>query len=172
MDVKFGDVLAGGAGRPRKPEHHRIVDRLPPASRSSARVAVRAGGILPRQRRQRRPGLRPGYPHHGDRARRPAGRQRKNGLVPRMHRLFVPESLKRQRNFDAERSLDLRRPAMRYAAAMLQHLRSNYAAKIAADAPRPMRSAIHIVYFNNLDNRLGDQPRFLMLRPCCSKAAA
>ena len=31
MDVKFGDVLAGRAGRPRKPQHHRIVDRLPAA---------------------------------------------------------------------------------------------------------------------------------------------
>ena len=27
MDVKLRDVLAGGAGRSRKPQHHRIVDR-------------------------------------------------------------------------------------------------------------------------------------------------
>ena len=48
MDMKFRDVLAGRAGRPWKPQHHRIVDRLPlgdPAS--SARVAIRGGGILP-----------------------------------------------------------------------------------------------------------------------------
>ena len=29
MDVKFRDILAGRTGRARKPQRHRIVDRLP-----------------------------------------------------------------------------------------------------------------------------------------------
>ena len=47
MDVKFRDIFAGCAGRPRKPKHHRIVDRLPATSRNSARVAIRGIGIFP-----------------------------------------------------------------------------------------------------------------------------
>src|SRR5207244_6902678 len=43
-------------------------------------------------------GLRTTDAHQGDRARWPARRQCKNGLVPRMHGLFVREVLKRQRD--------------------------------------------------------------------------
>ena len=60
VDLQFGDVLAGRAGRPRKPEHHRLVDRLPLG------VAQQRPRRHPRrrhfagQRRQRR--LRPADP--------------------------------------------------------------------------------------------------------------
>ena len=101
MDVKFRDVFAGRAGRTRKPQHHRIVDR-PLADIPKQR----AGGHSRRrqfagQRRHDLSGLRTRDAHHGNRARRPARRQCKDGLIPRMHGLFVREVLKRQRNFNS-----------------------------------------------------------------------
>ena len=44
MDVKFRDVLAGRAGRARKPQHHGIVDRL----------TVRRRAAVPRRHPRRR----------------------------------------------------------------------------------------------------------------------
>ena len=70
MDMEFGDVLAGGAGRTRKPEHDRIVQWL------TGDVPEQHPGRRPRrrdfaaQRRQRRTGLRARDAHDRDRARR------------------------------------------------------------------------------------------------------
>ena len=72
VNVKLGDVFAGRTCRSRKPEHDRIVDPLPFASRSRTRVAIRGCGTLPAKRLSAGPGPRTGHPHDGDRARRPA----------------------------------------------------------------------------------------------------
>jgi hypothetical protein len=50
--------------------------------------------------------LRPGHPHHGDGARRQTGRQRKNGLFPRVHGLFAQRALKTQWNLRPHDNLD------------------------------------------------------------------
>ena len=47
MDVKFGDVFAGRAGRSRKPEHDRIVDRLPVGVAKQRAGGHRGAGSLP-----------------------------------------------------------------------------------------------------------------------------
>ena len=84
------------ARRPRKPEHDRVVDRL------AGTVPKQPAAGLPRRRQlacerhQHQAGLRTRDTHHGDRARRTAGRQRKDGLVSRMHGLFVRLAGKRQ----------------------------------------------------------------------------
>jgi hypothetical protein len=98
MDVKFRDVLSRRAGRTRKPQHHRIVDRPLadiPEQRAGGRSRRRqfAG-----QRRHDLFGLRTRDTHQGNRTRQPARRQCKDGLIPRMHGLFVREVLKRQRD--------------------------------------------------------------------------
>ena len=58
------------------------------------------------KRRHDLSGLRTRDPHQGDRTRWPARRQCKDGLIPRMHGLFVRAVLKRQR--DSIRGLNAR----------------------------------------------------------------
>src|SRR4051794_26807136 len=96
MDVKFGDILAGRAARPRKPQHHRIVDRLAHAVMKEPAAGLPRRRQLARQRRQHQAGAWPGDAHHRERAWRTAGRQRKDGLVSRIHGLFVRLKAKRQ----------------------------------------------------------------------------
>ena len=101
MNVKLGDVFAGRAGRPGKPEHHGIIDR------PLAYIVEQRPGSSPRRRhffsecRQRRPGFRSRYADDSNRARRPARRQGEDGLIPWMHRLFVGRLLKRQKQFQS-----------------------------------------------------------------------
>jgi hypothetical protein len=74
MNVKFRDVLAGRARRSRKPQHDCIVDRLAvciPQQRPHRHPRHRNPA---RERGQHHSGLRPGYPHNGDRAWWPARR--------------------------------------------------------------------------------------------------
>ena len=47
MDVKFRDVFAGRAGRTRKPQHHRIIDRPLADIPKQRAVAIRGDGNLP-----------------------------------------------------------------------------------------------------------------------------
>jgi hypothetical protein len=105
MDVKFRDVFPGRAGRTRKPQHHRIIDRplayiMEQRTGRHSRRRQSAG-----QRRHDLAGLWTRDAHQGNRARWPARRQCKDGLIPRMHGLFVREGLKRQRDFDSEPEL-------------------------------------------------------------------
>src|SRR6266700_6721456 len=99
MDVKLRDVFPGRARWLRKPQHDGVVDRLlmRVAQQGPCRPAWTRN--FAREQSERAACLRPGHPHNGNRARRPARRERKNSLVSRMHRLFVLEPLKRQRNF-------------------------------------------------------------------------
>jgi hypothetical protein len=89
-----------------------------------------------------------------------------------MHRLFAPESLKRQRNCRLATFVEpfggtaLKRRSMQQ---MLQHCRSIYVAEIG----RILRSAdgfIRIIsYFNNLIQPNPEPADFSMLQLCCSK---
>ena len=99
MDVKLGDVFPGRARWLRKPQHDRIVDRLLTSVVQQRPRRPPWDGNFAREQCERAACLRPGYPYHGDRAWQSSRRQRKNGLVARMHGLFVLEPLKRQRNF-------------------------------------------------------------------------
>src|SRR3954471_5279884 len=104
MNVKFGDVLAGRAGGPRKPQHHRIVDRLARAVMKEPAAGPSWRRQLARQRRQHQAGASPGDADNRERAWRTAGRQCKDGVVSRMHGLFVRLKRKRQTSVSADKS--------------------------------------------------------------------
>jgi hypothetical protein len=72
VDVKFHNVLAGRAGRMRKPKHHRIIDRLPAGVAEQSAGGDARRGRLAGQRGQDGTGLWSGHANDGDRARRPA----------------------------------------------------------------------------------------------------
>jgi hypothetical protein len=97
MNMKLNNVFSGHAGRSGKPEHHGVINRP-----LTYIVQQRPSGH-PRRRRfsgersEHSAGFGAGQAHDGDRARRPARRQGENGLIPRMHRLFVRGILKRQK---------------------------------------------------------------------------
>ena len=80
VQLQFGDVLAGLAARSGKPQRQRLVDRL-----TIGRIAHARQRCLARLRQaadqlfQRDARLRPRHAHHGNRGRRPAGRQSENG---------------------------------------------------------------------------------------------
>ena len=128
MNMKFRDILAGRAGRARKPQHHGVVDRLP------IRIAQQGPRRHPRRRHLARkrnqcgPGLRSGYPDDRNRARRPARRKGKNGLFARMHRLFVPEPSEKATLFPPVLDRGAFRAKAPNGAAILQHSCSIYAA--------------------------------------------
>ena len=136
MNVKFGDILAGRAGRSRKPQHHRIVDRL----------LIRVAQQRPRRHPRRRnfagqaqlstaPACGPGNPHDRDRARRPARRKGKDGLFPRMHRLFVPEPV--------EKATQLPAPTTKGCARACRRCAANAAAcRIIAASPTRIQASI------------------------------
>ena len=127
MDVKLRDVLAGRAGRPGNHNTSRVVDRLLSGVPQQARACQPRRRHLPGQRGQRGAGLRPRYPYDRNRARRPARRQGENGLLTWMHRLFVSEPLRTQRNFGSCPSRTGSSPSgATNAAALLQHFFNSF----------------------------------------------
>ena len=82
VQLQLGHVLAGLAVRAGKPKRQRLVDHLParriahPRERRVARRRHTADEPLQRPAR-----LRTANAHHRDRRRRPAGRERENGVV-------------------------------------------------------------------------------------------
>ena len=83
VQLQLGHVLAGLALRPREPQHQGLVDHLA-GSRIAQRAqggAWRGSGSRPISVDQRLPGARSGHPNHRDRRRRPARRQREDGIA-------------------------------------------------------------------------------------------
>ncbi len=64
MNVEFRDILAGKTVRRRKPQHQGTVD-LPVQGPQGAQCRRARQGQIPRQRNQRRAGIRARDPHHG-----------------------------------------------------------------------------------------------------------
>ena len=59
MDLQLGDVLAGLARRPGKPQHQRLVDRLPGGIAQQRARRLRGSGSLPASASAHRPARGP-----------------------------------------------------------------------------------------------------------------
>ena len=97
MNMELGNIFAGRTARCGKPQGHRIVDRLRirPAQHHASRAPRRRD--FPCKRLQRGRSFSPRHPHDGNRTGWPTRGQRKDGLIARMHQLFVPRQTQRQR---------------------------------------------------------------------------
>src|SRR5690348_1845364 len=96
MHMKLGNVFAGRASRPRKPEHNRVVDSLIHRVTQQRTRCDSGRRNFPGEFFQREPGLWTGQANDRDRTRRTAGRQCEDGLLSRMHGLIEPLASKRQ----------------------------------------------------------------------------
>ena len=84
MNMKFRDVLAGGAVRSRKPERHRFVERAAIEIAQRRQMSETRRRQTPTQPLDRDPRLRSGDPDDGDGRGRAAGRQGEDGEVGRL----------------------------------------------------------------------------------------
>lgn len=133
MDMEFGDVLTGGACLPGNQSTTASSSGWFALSRSSRMAGLSRRRALACERRQRQSGLRPGHAHHRDRAWRTARRQREDGLVSRMHGLFVRLRAKRQTPRFSDGDPNLLRWSPRQGLYCVATYLQNFAAKFPAD---------------------------------------